>query len=67
MKRYFCRYCGSDKIQGTLPAWFRVNDPGLPHVDTDTDTDYAYGFCETCGAADDFDTLVKHEEVPTKR
>lgn len=62
---YFCRLCGSDRIQGTLPVWHRVNDPGLEQMDTDLEADYAYGFCEACEEADDFDALVKREEVPT--
>lgn len=61
---YFCRLCGSDKIQGTLPVWHRVNDPDLEELETDVEADFEYGFCEACEESDHFYTMTKREEVP---
>lgn len=60
--KYVCRHCGSDRVQGTLPAWFRINDPEFPHVDTDFEADFEYGWCEACEHSDNFSNMVREVE-----
>lgn len=56
---YRCRKCKSSKIQGTLPAWFRVNEPlDNDPVDFDSDANYQYGYCEDCEESDDFSVVA---------
>lgn len=54
LPRYRCKNCKSTKVQGTLPAWFRVNEIGLTVVDIDVEADWEYGWCEACGESFNF-------------
>jgi hypothetical protein len=56
---YRCRHCKSTKIQGTLPAWFRVNEEALTVVSVDVEADWEYAICEDCDESGDFYDLAE--------
>lgn len=65
--RYVCRHCGSDKVQGTLPAWFTVNTftPGIGSQGPcyDGEAEWGYGWCEDCDASGQFLNVAKRAEM----
>lgn len=58
MVRYACRQCGSEEVQGTLPAWFTVNTftPAIGSLGPayDGDAEWGYGWCPGCDASGQF-------------
>lgn len=66
MVRYICRKCGSDRIQGTRPAWFDVNTfaPGVGSLGTASDdrSEWGDGRCEGCGASGPYSEVVQRAD-----
>jgi rubrerythrin len=51
--RWKCPSCGSTNVQISLPTWYReTDDYALEMVDTDSEADISYWFCEDCDSSE---------------
>lgn len=56
---YRCRECNSDKVQGSLPAWFNANDVDAGVVDVDYDAEFKFGWCPDCESSGHFSEVAE--------
>lgn len=56
---YRCKHCKSTDVEGTLPAWFKVNTPNLEQVSVDVEAEYEFGYCAHCDESDYFHSIAE--------
>lgn len=59
---YECRKCKSRDVEGTIPAWFKVNEGGEP-TSFDSEASWGFGYCNDCKESDFFFNLCRTIEI----
>lgn len=51
--KWKCPLCGDTNVQISLPAWHTETEDGeLTYVETDTEAEVKYWYCEKCNESD---------------